>query len=101
MCVGNFVEIKKVFFGKGSKVFYLSYIGDVEVGKDVNLGCGFIIVNYDGKNKFLIKIEDGVFVGCNLNLIVFVIIGEGVYVVVGLIVMDDVLGKVLLIVCVK
>lgn len=68
---------------------------------DVNLGCGFIMVNYDGKKKYLIKIEDGVFIGCNFNLVVFVIVGEGVYVAVGLIVIEDVLGEVFVIVRVR
>ena len=67
--IGNFVEIKKTIFGQGSKASHLSYIGDAEVGKDVNIGCGSITVNYDGKNKYLTKIEDGVFIGCNSNLV--------------------------------
>ena len=50
--IGNFVEVKKAVFGKGSKASHLSYIGDAEVGSDVNIGCGSITVNYDGKNKF-------------------------------------------------
>ena len=59
--IGNFVEIKKAVFGKGSKASHLSYIGDAEVGNDVNIGCGSITVNYDGKNKYLTKIEDECF----------------------------------------
>ncbi|WP_155010749.1 bifunctional UDP-N-acetylglucosamine diphosphorylase/glucosamine-1-phosphate N-acetyltransferase GlmU [Priestia megaterium] len=93
--VGNFVEIKKASFGKGSKASHLSYIGDAEVGKGVNLGCGSITVNYDGKNKFLTKIEDGAFVGCNSNLIAPVTIGEGAYVAAGSTVTDNVPGKAL------
>ncbi|WHY77680.1 bifunctional UDP-N-acetylglucosamine diphosphorylase/glucosamine-1-phosphate N-acetyltransferase GlmU [Neobacillus sp. WH10] len=81
--VGNFVEIKKAVFGKGSKVSHLSYIGDAEVGSDVNIGCGSITVNYDGKNKYLTKIEDGVFIGCNSNLVAPVTIGKGAYVAAG------------------
>ncbi|MFJ5718004.1 bifunctional UDP-N-acetylglucosamine diphosphorylase/glucosamine-1-phosphate N-acetyltransferase GlmU [Neobacillus sp. NPDC093127] len=81
--IGNFVEIKKAVFGNGSKASHLSYIGDAEVGSDVNIGCGSITVNYDGKNKFLTKIEDGVFIGCNSNLVAPVTIGKGSYVAAG------------------
>ncbi len=81
--IGNFVEVKKATFGKGSKASHLSYIGDAEVGSDVNLGCGSITVNYDGKNKFLTKIEDGAFVGCNSNLIAPVTIGKNSYIAAG------------------
>lgn len=88
--IGNFVEIKKANFGKGSKASHLSYIGDAEVGKDVNIGCGSITVNYDGKNKFLTKIEDHVFVGCNSNLVAPVTIGKGSYVAAGSTITSDV-----------
>ncbi|KKI91601.1 bifunctional N-acetylglucosamine-1-phosphate uridyltransferase/glucosamine-1-phosphate acetyltransferase [Bacillus sp. SA1-12] len=93
--IGNFVEIKKSTMGKGSKASHLSYIGDAEVGSDVNLGCGSITVNYDGKNKFLTKIEDGAFIGCNSNLIAPVTIGKGAYVAAGSTVTDDVPEKAL------
>jgi bifunctional UDP-N-acetylglucosamine pyrophosphorylase / glucosamine-1-phosphate N-acetyltransferase len=88
--IGNFVEIKKAQFGKGSKASHLSYIGDAEVGSNVNLGCGSITVNYDGKNKYLTKIEDGVFVGCNSNLVAPVTIGKGAYVAAGSTITQDV-----------
>ncbi|WP_316572793.1 bifunctional UDP-N-acetylglucosamine diphosphorylase/glucosamine-1-phosphate N-acetyltransferase GlmU [Neobacillus sp. YIM B06451] len=81
--IGNFVEIKKAVIGDSSKASHLSYIGDAEVGTDVNIGCGSITVNYDGKNKFLTKIEDGVFIGCNSNLVAPVTIGKGAYVAAG------------------
>jgi bifunctional UDP-N-acetylglucosamine pyrophosphorylase/glucosamine-1-phosphate N-acetyltransferase len=93
--IGNFVEIKKADFGKGSKASHLSYIGDAEVGSDVNIGCGSITVNYDGKNKFLTKIEDGVFVGCNSNLVAPVTIGKGAYVAAGSTITEDVPGEAL------
>lgn len=67
--LGNFVEMKKALFGAGSKASHLTYVGDAEVGKDVNFGCGTITSNYDGKNKSLTKIEDNVFIGCNTNLV--------------------------------
>jgi bifunctional UDP-N-acetylglucosamine pyrophosphorylase/glucosamine-1-phosphate N-acetyltransferase len=88
--IGNFVEIKKAVFGKGSKASHLSYIGDAEVGSDVNIGCGSITVNYDGKNKYLTKIEDGVFIGCNSNLVAPVTIGKDAYVAAGSTITKDV-----------
>ncbi|MEC1689658.1 bifunctional UDP-N-acetylglucosamine diphosphorylase/glucosamine-1-phosphate N-acetyltransferase GlmU [Bacillus mojavensis] len=93
--IGNFVEIKKTQFGDRSKASHLSYVGDAEVGKDVNLGCGSITVNYDGKNKYLTKIEDGAFIGCNSNLVAPVTVGEGAYVAAGSTVTEDVPGKAL------
>lgn len=93
--IGNFVEIKKSVFGKGSKASHLSYIGDAEVGKNVNIGCGSITVNYDGKNKFLTKIEDDVFIGCNSNLVAPVTVGKGAYVAAGSTITKDVPGNAL------
>jgi bifunctional UDP-N-acetylglucosamine pyrophosphorylase / glucosamine-1-phosphate N-acetyltransferase len=93
--IGNFVEIKKAVFGKGSKASHLSYIGDAEVGNNVNIGCGSITVNYDGKNKFLTKIEDDVFIGCNSNLVAPVTVGKGAYVAAGSTVTKDVPGNAL------
>ncbi|WP_439024645.1 bifunctional UDP-N-acetylglucosamine diphosphorylase/glucosamine-1-phosphate N-acetyltransferase GlmU [Bacillus halotolerans] len=93
--IGNFVEIKKTQFGDRSKASHLSYVGDAEVGTDVNLGCGSITVNYDGKNKYLTKIEDGAFIGCNSNLVAPVTVGEGAYIAAGSTVTEDVPGKAL------
>jgi len=93
--IGNFVEIKKAVFGKGSKASHLSYIGDAEVGSNVNIGCGSITVNYDGKNKYLTKIEDNVFIGCNSNLVAPVRVGEGAYVAAGSTITEDVPGEAL------
>lgn len=91
--IGNFVEIKKAVMGKGSKASHLSYIGDAEVGQDVNIGCGSITVNYDGKNKHLTKIEDGAFIGCNSNLVAPVTVGKGAYVAAGSTITEDVPGE--------
>ncbi|MDW0118686.1 bifunctional UDP-N-acetylglucosamine diphosphorylase/glucosamine-1-phosphate N-acetyltransferase GlmU [Sporosarcina thermotolerans] len=88
--IGNFVEVKKSRLGEGSKVSHLSYIGDAEVGAQVNIGCGTITVNYDGKNKNTTTIEDGAFVGCNSNLIAPVKIGKGAYVAAGSTITKDV-----------
>ncbi|PRS03472.1 bifunctional UDP-N-acetylglucosamine diphosphorylase/glucosamine-1-phosphate N-acetyltransferase GlmU [Bacillus atrophaeus] len=93
--IGNFVEVKKTQFGDRSKASHLSYVGDAEVGEDVNLGCGSITVNYDGKNKFLTKIEDGAFIGCNSNLVAPVTVGKGAYVAAGSTVTEDVPGEAL------
>ena len=88
--MGNFVEMKKAVFGKGSKAAHLTYIGDAEVGSDVNIGCGTITVNYDGKNKSLTKIEDQAFIGCNSNLIAPVTIRENAFIAAGSTITDDV-----------
>ncbi|WP_046173306.1 bifunctional UDP-N-acetylglucosamine diphosphorylase/glucosamine-1-phosphate N-acetyltransferase GlmU [Domibacillus indicus] len=88
--IGNFVEIKKASFGKGSKASHLSYIGDAEVGSSVNIGCGTITVNYNGKDKFLTTIEDGAFIGCNSNLIAPVTVKKGAYVAAGSTITDEV-----------
>lgn len=78
--IGNFVEIKKATFGDGSKASHLSYIGDAEIGANVNLGCGFITCNYDGVNKAKTIIEDDVFVGSDSQTVAPVRIGKGSYV---------------------
>ena len=67
--IGNFVEIKKSTVGKKSKINHLSYIGDSEIGKSVNIGAGTITCNYDGVKKSKTKIKDNVFVGSNSSLV--------------------------------
>ena len=67
--IGNFVEIKKSTIGKKSKINHLSYIGDSEIGKSVNIGAGTITCNYDGVKKSKTKIKDNVFVGSNSSLV--------------------------------
>ena len=74
--IGNFVEIKKSTVGKKSKVNHLSYIGDSEIGKSVNIGAGTITCNYDGVKKSKTKIKDKVFVGSNSSLVAPLIIEE-------------------------
>ena len=78
--VGNFVETKKVRLGKGSKANHLTYLGDAEIGEGVNIGAGTITCNYDGVNKHLTRIEDGVFVGSDSTLVAPVTLGKGAYV---------------------
>ena len=75
--VGNFVEIKKSIVAAGSKVNHLSYIGDSEIGEDVNVGAGTITCNYDGVNKHKTKIGDGAFIGSSVNLVAPVEVGSG------------------------
>ena len=88
--VGNFVEIKKAQIGKGSKVNHLSYIGDTEMGADVNIGAGTITCNYDGANKHKTVIQDGVFVGSDTQLVAPVTVGKNVTIGAGTTVTKDV-----------
>ena len=88
--VGDFVEIKNSSFGDGSKASHLTYIGDSDVGCDVNLGCGVVFVNYDGTNKYRSTVGDGAFIGCNSNLVSPVTVGEGAYVAAGSTVTENV-----------
>jgi len=78
--VGNFVEMKKTRLGHGSKASHLSYLGDGQIGRDVNIGAGTIFCNYDGVNKHVTTIEDGAFIGSDSQLIAPVRIGRGAYV---------------------
>jgi bifunctional UDP-N-acetylglucosamine pyrophosphorylase/glucosamine-1-phosphate N-acetyltransferase len=78
--IGNFVEIKKSHIGKGAKIGHLTYIGDSDVGSEVNIGAGTVTCNYDGKNKHKTKIGKGAFIGSNSSLVAPVTIGDGAYV---------------------
>ncbi len=75
--IGNFVEVKKSSIGPGSKVNHLTYIGDAEIGANVNVGAGTITCNYDGANKHKTIIEDGAFIGSNSSLVAPVRVGKG------------------------
>lgn len=88
--VGNFVETKKAVVGKGSKINHLSYVGDAELGEDVNVGAGTITCNYDGYNKHKTVIGDGAFVGSNSSLVAPVKIGAGAFLGSGGVVTDNV-----------
>lgn len=88
--IGNFVEIKNAQIGVGSKVNHLSYVGDSEVGKSVNIGAGTITCNYDGANKFKTIIEDNVFVGSDTQLIAPVTVGENATIAAGSTITRDV-----------
>ncbi len=81
--VGDFVEIKNAKIGKGTKVSHLAYVGDADVGGRVNIGCGAVFVNYDGKKKSRTKVGDGCFIGSNCNLVAPLEIGDGAFVAAG------------------
>lgn len=78
--IGDFVEIKKSVIGEGSKVPHLTYVGDADVGTKVNIGCGTITCNYDGKNKHKTVMKNNSFIGSNTNLVAPVTVGEGAYI---------------------
>ena len=88
--IGNFVEVKKSTIDDQSKVPHLSYIGDAELGKNINIGCGTITVNYDGKEKHKTIIEDDNFIGCNTNLVAPVTIKKDSIVAAGSTITKDV-----------
>lgn len=88
--IGNFVELKNTEFGAYSKAGHLAYLGDSKIGKDVNIGCGVITVNYDGKDKYQTIIEDYAFVGSNANLIAPVNIKKNAFVAAGSTITKDV-----------
>ena len=90
--VGDFVEIKNSTFGDGTKAAHLTYIGDSDLGKNVNLGCGVVFVNFDGRDKYRSTVGDNAFIGCNSNLVSPVNIGDGAYIAAGSTVTEDVEG---------
>ena len=88
--IGDFVELKKAEIGDGTKVSHLTYIGDAKVGERVNFGCGTVVVNYDGYNKYQTVIGDDCFIGCNTNLVSPVSLGDRVFTAAGTTVTKDV-----------
>jgi len=78
--IGNFVETKKTRLGKGSKANHLTYLGDSEIGENVNVGAGTITCNYDGVNKYQTVIDDGAFIGSDTTLVAPVRVGRGAYI---------------------
>jgi len=88
--VGNFVEIKKSRLGRGSKANHLTYLGDADVGQDVNIGAGTITCNYDGYRKSATRLADNVFVGSNTNLVAPVTVGKGAIIAAGSTITEDV-----------
>ncbi len=88
--IGDFVELKNAKFGDGSKASHLSYIGDAEVGKNVNIGCGVVFVNYDGEKKYKTLVKDNAFIGSNSNLVAPVVVDEKAFVAAGSTITGDV-----------
>jgi bifunctional UDP-N-acetylglucosamine pyrophosphorylase/glucosamine-1-phosphate N-acetyltransferase len=88
--IGNFVETKKARIGHGSKASHLSYLGDAVIGRETNVGCGVITVNYDGYDKHLTQIGDNCMVGCDTQLVAPVKVGNDVYVASGTTILRDV-----------
>ncbi|MBQ9081090.1 MAG: hypothetical protein IJY26_00445 [Clostridia bacterium] len=81
--VGDFTEMKNASLGDGSKMSHLTYLGDSDVGKNCNIGCGVVFVNYDGKQKRRSYIGDNCFIGSNCNLVAPVTVGDGAYLACG------------------
>jgi bifunctional UDP-N-acetylglucosamine pyrophosphorylase/glucosamine-1-phosphate N-acetyltransferase len=81
--VGNFVEVKNCSVGDNSKVSHLSYVGDGQIGKDVNVGCGVVFVNFDGEKKHKTLVGDRSFIGCNVNLVAPITVEDDTYVAAG------------------
>ncbi len=88
--IGNFVEIKNSTIGEGTKINHLAYVGDADVGKNCNIGCGVIFVNYNGKNKNRSSVGNECFIGSNCNVIAPVLIESRSYVCAGTTVTQDV-----------
>lgn len=88
--IGNFVEVKNSVLADGVKAGHLAYIGDAEIGENVNIGCGVIFANYDGKNKHLTKVGNNSFIGSNSNLVAPVNIGNNAYVAAGSTIVENV-----------
>ena len=91
--IGNFVEIKKSILGINSKVNHLTYIGDSQIGKSVNIGAGTITCNYDGVKKSKTRIKDNVFIGSNSSLVAPLVIEEGSVVGAGSVITKNVKKK--------
>lgn len=81
--IGDFVELKSASVGAGGKISHLAYVGDAELGEKVNVGCGVVFANYDGKRKSRTRIGDGCFLGSNCNLIAPVTVGDGAFIAAG------------------
>ena len=88
--IGDFVEIKNANIGEGTKVSHLTYIGDADVGKKCNFGCGTVFVNYNGRDKNRSTIGDNAFIGCNTNIVSPVNVGDYAYTAAGSTITEDV-----------
>lgn len=88
--IGDFVEVKNSHIGEGTKISHLAYVGDASVGQNVNIGCGVIFVNYDGHVKHRTDVGDNSFVGCNVNLVAPVTVGDNTFIAAGSTITEDV-----------
>lgn len=88
--IGDFVEVKNSFIGVGASVSHLTYVGDSDVGRNVNFGCGCVTVNYDGVNKHCCRIGDNAFIGCNTNLVAPVEVGDNTFIAAGSTITDGI-----------
>lgn len=87
--IGAFVELKNAYVGKNTKIPHLAYVGDAEIGENVNIGCGVVFANYDGKIKTKSVIGSNVFIGCNVNIVSPVKIADNTYICAGTTVTKD------------
>ena len=90
--IGDFVEVKNSAIGNGTKVSHLTYVGDADLGENINLGCGVVFSNYDGKKKYRSVIGDNAFIGCNVNIVSPVNVGDDAYIAAGSTITGDVPG---------
>lgn len=88
--IGNFVEVKNAKVGEGTKVGHLTYVGDATLGKEINVGCGVVFVNYDGKNKHHTNVGDNAFIGSASNLVAPITVGDGAFIAAGSTINQDV-----------
>lgn len=88
--VGDFVEVKNSTMSDGAKSAHLTYIGDSDIGENVNLGCGVVFVNYDGTNKSRSEVGEGAFIGCNSNIVAPVKVEKGAYIAAGSTITEDI-----------
>lgn len=88
--IGDFVEIKKSIIGDRTKISHLTYVGDAEIGQNVNIGCGVVVVNYDGVHKNKTVVGDNSFIGCNTNLVSPVVVHNDAYIAAGSTITEDV-----------
>lgn len=88
--IGDFVEVKNSNIGDKTKISHLSYAGDADIGKNVNIGCGAVVVNYDGRKKHRTVVGDDAFIGCNVNLVSPVVVNEHAFIAAGSTITDEV-----------
>ncbi len=88
--IGNFVEIKNAHIGDGTKISHLSYVGDADIGKNGNVGCGVTFANYDGKEKHRSAVGDNAFIGCHCCLIAPVTVGNNCFIAAATVVTENV-----------